>query len=138
MTGLPAHLSPFTPKSIPMAKEWLYFNSRDELLRVDVSKIMCFEADGNYTNILMTNNMRASVCMNLAAMEKMLADNLKEKATRYVRIGKRYIINLNYVYQLNVLRHKLVLSDFDTCSYSVEISKEALKKLKEIVVKLRI
>ena len=55
-----------------MAKEWLYFNSRDELLRVDVSKIMCFEADGNYTNILMTNNMRASVCMNLAAMEKML------------------------------------------------------------------
>ena len=121
-----------------MAKEWLYFNSRDELLRVDVSKIMCFEADGNYTNILMTNNMRASVCMNLAAMEKMLADNLKEKATRYVRIGKRYIINLNYVYQLNVLRHKLVLSDCDTCSYSVEISKEALKKLKEIVVKLRI
>ena len=31
-----------------MAKEWLYFNSRDELLRVDVSKIMCFEADGKY------------------------------------------------------------------------------------------
>ena len=121
-----------------MAKEWLYFNSRDELLRVDVSKIMCFEADGNYTNILMTNNMRASVCMNLAAMEKMLADNLKEKATRYVRIGKRYIINLNYVYQLSVLRKKLVLSDMDRCTYSIEVSKEALKMLKDIMVKVKI
>ena len=88
-----------------------------------------------------TESFNISVCAALSLFcltEKMRADNLKEKATRYVRIGKRYIINLNYVYQLNVLRHKLVLSDFDTCSYSVEISKEALKKLKEIVVKLRI
>ena len=121
-----------------MAQEWLFFNSRDELLRIDISKIMCFEAEGNYTNIVMVNNMKASVCMNLASMEKMLADQFKEKAYRYVRIGKRFIINLNYVYQLNVLRKKLVLSDYLTCTYTLEVSKEALKKLKDIIVKVKI
>ena len=26
----------------------IFFNSRDELLRIDISKIVYFEADGNY------------------------------------------------------------------------------------------
>ena len=28
---------------------FLFFNSRDELLRLDISKIVYFESDGNYT-----------------------------------------------------------------------------------------
>lgn len=37
-----------------MAKRFLYLNSRDEFFRVDISKIVYFEADGNYTNIRAT------------------------------------------------------------------------------------
>ena len=33
---------------------FLFFNSRDELLRLDISKIVYFESDGNYTNIILT------------------------------------------------------------------------------------
>ena len=121
-----------------MTKDWLFFNSRDELLRIDISKILCFEADGNYTTIVMTNDMKAQVCMNLTTMEKVLAERLKEKAKIFARIGKRYIINLNYVYHLNVLRKRLVLSDFASSTYSVEMSKEALKNLKEVIVKVKI
>ena len=118
--------------------DWLFFNSRDELLRIDISKIVCFEADGNYTNIVLSNNTKAAVCMNLSAMEKVLDERLKDKAKVFARIGKRYIINLNYVYQLSVLRKKLVLSDMDRCTYSIEVSKEALKMLKDIMVKVKI
>ena len=33
-----------------MAKqEFLYLNSRDELLRLDINKIVYFEGEGNYT-----------------------------------------------------------------------------------------
>ena len=119
-------------------KDWLFFNSRDELLRIDISKIVYFAADGNYTNIELSNNTKASVCMNLSAMEKVLDERLKDKAKVFARIGKRYIINLNYVYQLNVLRKRLVLSDIDRCTYSIEVSKEALKMLKDIIVKVKI
>ena len=37
----------------------LYFNTRDELNRIDVAKIVYFEADGNYTDIVMVNKLRA-------------------------------------------------------------------------------
>ena len=50
------------------------------------------------------------------------------------RVGKRHIVNLTYVYQISVLRQKLVLSDGEVFAYQLNISKEALKKLKELYV----
>lgn len=121
-----------------MKDEWLFFSSRDDLIKIKVSNIMFFEADGNYTNIILTNKMRASVCMNLSAMEKVLAERLKENVTVFARIGKSYILNLRYVYQLNIQRKKLVMADFQTSTYSLELSKLALKKLKDMIIKIQI
>lgn len=100
---------------------------------MDISKIVYFEADGNYTHIILCNKLRGVICMNLAQMEKTLTERLKEKANCFARIGKRYIINMNYIYQINVLKQRLVLSDYSSFAFQVEISREALKKLKEIV-----
>lgn len=115
-----------------MKTVYLYLNSRDELLRIDISKIVYFEADGNYTNIVLANQLRGVVCMNLARMQEMLSERLKEQASIFARVGKRHIINHTYVYQVNVLRQKLVLSDGERFAFSLDISKEALKKLKEL------
>ncbi|MBU3853779.1 MAG: LytTR family transcriptional regulator DNA-binding domain-containing protein, partial [Candidatus Paraprevotella stercoravium] len=52
----------------------------------------------------------------------------------FARIGKRFIINLNYVYHIEVLRQKLTLSDGEVFAYQLPISKEALKKLKDLYV----
>lgn len=113
---------------------YLYLNSRDEFFRVDVNKIVYFESDGNYTNIMLTNKMKATVCMNLAQMQSILSDSLKEAAGIFARIGKRHIINLNYVYQIAILRQRLVLSDGEKFEYQVNVSKDALKKLRDIYV----
>lgn len=113
---------------------YLYLNSRDEFFRVDITKIVYFESDGNYTNILLNNKMRATVCMNLAQMQSILSESLKEDAGIFARIGKRHIINLNYVYQIAILRQKLVLSDGEHFEYQVNISKDALKKLRDMYV----
>lgn len=114
--------------------KYLYLNSRDEFFRVDISKIIYFESDGNYTNIILNNKMKATVCMNLAQMQTILSDSLKEAAGTFARIGKRHIINLNYVYQIAILRQKLVLSDGENFEYHVNVSKDALKKLREMYV----
>ena len=113
---------------------YIFFNSRDELQRIDVSKIVYFEADGNYTDIVMVNKLRAAVCMNLGEMEKMLASQLGEESRTFMRIGKRFIINMQYVYQINVLKQHLILSDYDHFAFQVSISKEALKKMKELML----
>ena len=118
----------------PMKNYYLYLNSRDELLRIDINKIVFFEADGNYTNIILVNQLKGVVCMNLARMQQVLSERLREQATIFARIGKKHIVNLSYVYQINVLRQRLVLSDGEHFTFSLEVSKEALKHLKDLYV----
>ena len=113
---------------------YFFLNSRDEFLRIDFSKIVYFEADGNYTNIVTVNKLRGLVCVNLAQMERILADRLKERSCRYVRIGKRYIVNMDFVYQINILKQRLVLSDCASFAFQLEISKGALKKLRGLFI----
>ena len=117
---------------------YVFFNSRDELQRIEVSKIVYFEADGNYTDIVMVNKLRASICMNLGEMERALAAQIGDEAKMFMRIGKRFIINMRYVYSINVLKQQLVLSDYDHFAFQVTISKEALKKMKELMLVAKI
>lgn len=112
--------------------KYLYLNSRDEFFRVDITKIVYFESDGNYTNIILNNKMKTTVCMNLAQMQDILNQSLGTAAGTFARIGKRHIINLTYVYQIAILRQKLVLSDGENFEYQVCVSKDALKKLREM------
>lgn len=115
-------------------KVYVFFNSRDELQRIDVSKIVYFEADGNYTDIVMVNKLKASICMNLGEMEKAIAEQIGEESRHFMRIGKRFIINMQYVYSINVLKQQLILSDYDHFAFQVNISKDALKKMKELML----
>jgi len=120
-----------------MEEQRLIFNSRDEMLRIDVQRIVYFEADGNYTYIVTCNKLKGAVCMNLGQMEEVLAQRLKEKKSLFARIGKKYIVNLGFVYKINPLKKQLVLTDFSNFSYQLEISKEALKNLKDIMVHIK-
>ena len=112
--------------------DYLIINSRDELLRIDMTKVVYIEADANYSNIILANKLKATVGMNLGQVEKLLVMNFGDKARTYARIGKRFIVNLNYLYRIHVLKQMLVLSDGQTFAYQLEISKEALKCLKDI------
>lgn len=115
-------------------KKFLYLNSRDEFFRVDISKIVYFEAEGNYTNIILSNKVKGIVCMNLSQMQTVLTDNLKEAASIFARIGKSHIINLNYVYQIAIVRQRLILSDGENFEFALNVSKDALKKLRELFI----
>lgn len=114
--------------------KYLYINSRDEFFRVDITKIVYFESDGNYTNIILNNKMKTTICMNLSQMQSILNQCLGTAAGTFARIGKRHIINLTYVYQIAILRQKLILSDGENFEYQVCVSKDALKKLREMYI----
>ena len=117
-------------------KKYLYLNSRDELYKIDIAKIVYFEAEGNYTNFVLCNKLKGSVCMNLSQMQKVINDNLHEAGAVFARIGKRYIVNLDYVYHISVLKQRITLSDGETGAYPISVSKDALKKLKEMYVSI--
>ena len=123
---------------IMMDRQLIEFNSRDELLRLDVQRIVYIEADGNYSYIVTCNKLKGAVGMNLGQVEDVLANRLKERKSIFARIGKKYIVNLNYVYKINPLKKQLVLTDFNHFAFQLDISREALKALKELMVKMKI
>lgn len=43
--------------------EYIYFNSRDELLRLRITEIAYFESDGNYCNVVTANKLRSPIGM---------------------------------------------------------------------------
>ena len=116
----------------------IYFNSRCRLVRLDIQKIVYFESDGNYTYIVTANKQKVCLTINLAHTEEALASQLGEKAQRFMRIGKRFIVNMNYIYQVDIQRQVLMLSDYEHFLFQMPVSKDALKRVKELIIQSKI
>lgn len=114
--------------------DYLYINTRDELLRIDCSKIVYMEGDGNYTTIVLVNKLKATVGMNLAEMQRFISEQMKERASFLVRIGKRFIVNVNFIHKINVLHQSLTITDGVHFAFQLGISKEALKQMKVLML----
>ena len=121
-----------------MMQKIIYFNSRDKLIRLDVQKIVYFEGDGNYTYIVTANKQKVCVTLNLAHTEEALAAQLGSNAKKFMRIGKRFIVNMNYIYQIDIQKQTLMLSDCERFLFQLPVSKEALKTVKDLVIIARI
>jgi len=117
-----------------MSATYLYLNTRNELIRLDCFKIVYMEGDGNYTNIVLANKQKVTICMNLSHMQRFISESLRERASFFARVGKRFIINLNYVYKVQPLLQSLVVTDGVNFTFQLGVSKEALKQLKDLLV----
>lgn len=111
----------------------LLFNTRDELTRIQLDRVMYFESDANYTNVIFVNGAHATLLTSLVKLEDLIGQILLERRSTFVRIGKRYIVNSDYIFQINVLKQRLILSDLKSTHIAkLDVSKEALKKLKAL------
>ncbi|MBQ9230681.1 MAG: LytTR family transcriptional regulator DNA-binding domain-containing protein [Prevotella sp.] len=111
------------------------FNSRDELLRMEIDKIVYFEANGNYTYVVTKNKLKGMIGMSLAKTELALTQQLGIEARRFMRVGKRFIVNFEHVYSINPGKQRLVLSDLENFSFQLPLSKGALRQMKELLTK---
>lgn len=118
-----------------LTSKFLIINTRDELLRIDCSKIVYIESDGNLTKVILKNKIQLMVSMNLANIQKFITTTLRDQASLFARIGKRHIINTTYITQINLLRQSLMLSDGENFAFQLKPSKEALKQLKSMLMK---
>ena len=119
-------------------KNVILFNSREELLRMEVEKIVYFEANGNYTNVVAMNKLKATLGANLSQTEHILNQQMGEEAKMFMRVGKRFIVNLDYIYSVNMAKQYLIMSDMKHFAYQLPISKEALRQMKELMIKAKI
>ena len=112
---------------------YLFLNTRDEFIRVDLLRVAYVEADGNYSNICFANGTKAMVLLSLQAVAELIDSHAKGLGARFIRLGRRYIINERMVYRINIPRQQLLLQDFLSPNvWTLAVSKEALKALKEL------
>ena len=114
----------------------IYFNTRDELLDVPLHEVVYFEAEGNWTLIYFANGIQSQVLASLSAIEVLIGESIKRQNNQphlqFIRIGRRYIINMDKIHHSDLQKHKLELTDFRfEITHELSISKEALRKLKD-------
>jgi DNA-binding LytR/AlgR family response regulator len=115
-------------------KTIVYFNTRDEMVKINLHNVVYFQADRNYTDIFFINGAHITLTTGLVNIEKMLDDpKLNGLLPAFIRLGRSFIVNPIYIFHINVLKQELVLSDtIQTHMYRLQVSRDALKKLKEL------
>ena len=89
----------------------------------------------HYTNIFFSNGTKATLLYSLSNMELQINEKLTGMPQPFIRIGRQYIVNSSYIFQINTLKRQLILNCFDApLLYTLSVSKEALKKLKEVYI----
>ena len=122
-----------TPPKTTNPGTYLYFQTRDELTKIEIQKVVYFESDGNYTKVSFVNGCNILVLTSLSNIEKLLDDRLAGKVQPFIRIGKRYVINSKFIFNINIQRQRLILTDcVHPTIYTLNVSKEALKSIKNL------
>lgn len=116
-------------------ERYLIIKTRDELLRIKIGQILYFEADRNYTRLLLTNGVQFTFAVNIGKIEEMLEKQVAGCGKILMRVGKSYIINKNHILQINLPKRRLLLLAGEGKPRELVVSKDSLKALKESLEK---
>ena len=101
-----------------------------EFLRIPADHLVYISADGNYSNVVTRDGKSALVSFQLGQVEDLIADQLGEGGGQFIRLGRGLIINILFVYRIDIATQELVLSDCNGCYHELSASREVLIKLK--------
>jgi len=111
--------------------KYLILTNSNEVVRVSPERIAYITSDGNYSSMVLTDSEKHTFSFNLAAFEKIIAQQLDGEAQTLIRLGKRLIINGKYIYYINVVKQQIILSDVNfPTKFTLTASKDALRTLK--------
>lgn len=104
------------------------------MVRVRTSEIVYVSADGNYSDMMLTNGRSRKMTFQLHYFE----DTFKKLHNNtFVRVGRSLIVNKRYVFVVNLTEQLLMFTGqtLNTDIKPMKVSREALKQLMEILVK---
>ena len=110
---------------------YLIIKTRDELLRIRIEQILYFEADRNYTKLILNNGIQFTFAINIGKIEEILENQVTGCKMILMRVGKSHIINKNHILQIILPRQKLLLLTAEGKARELIISKDPLKVLKD-------
>ena len=114
---------------------YLVFKTRDELVRIKIERILYFEAERNYTRLVLTNGIQFVFAINLGKIEEILENQIQDYSSTLLRVGKSFIINKNHVIQISLPKATVLFAAADGKAKELTLPKDPLKILKETLEK---
>ena len=110
--------------------EWLKIKTSTELVRVSTDEIVYVCADGNYSDLVLTNGRTRKMTFQLHFFDdvfKQLSNNT------FVRVGRSVIVNKRYVFVINLTDQTLMFTGQQLSNEikTLRLPREALKQLME-------
>ena len=123
--------------------EWLRISTSTELVRVATDEIVYVRADGNYSDLVLTNGQKRKMTFQLHFFDEVfqqLQNNM------FVRVGRSLIVNKRYIYVINLTEQQLILSggnlkesivfygqSKDDSPQNISLAREGLRQLKQLL-----
>lgn len=104
-----------------------------ELLRIPAQRLVYISSDGNYSNIFTQDKRTWMVSFQLGQIEDIIGSQLGDEGSNFIRLGRGLIINMDFVYSIDISRQQLILSDCHDCYFELSASREVLIKLKAYI-----
>ena len=104
------------------------------MVRVRTSEIVYVSADGNYSDLMLTNGRSRKMTFQLHYFE----DTFKKlQNNTFVRVGRSLIVNKRYIFVVNLTEQMLLFTGqtLNTEIKPVKVSREALKQLMDILLR---
>ena len=112
--------------------EWLRISTSAELVRVATDEIVYVRADGNYSDLVLTNGKSRKMTFQLHFFDEVfqqLQNNMFARVGRSLIVNKRYIHVINLTEQILIFSGQQIKGDIKP----VNVSRDALKQLKELL-----
>ena len=128
-----------------MEHSLIIHNSRESII-ISISQLLYIKAEGNYSYFFWIDNtphpagkpdktIETVITIQLGEIDKLIEKLDNDDRKKLVRIGRSLIINLQYLYKIDLTRTELLLMDRAHNIHTLEASHEALSKLKEAIDK---
>ena len=112
--------------------KWLRISTSTELVRVATDEIVYVRADGNYSDLVLTNGKSRKMTFQLHFFDEVfqqLQNNMFARVGRSLIVNKRYIHVINLTEQILIFSGQQIIGDIKP----IGVSHEALKQLKELL-----
>ena len=115
-------------------KEKLLIHTVNEAYSFDPNQIICIEADGNYSNLHLSNGNEYLLSFQLGQVESIIKEQLSYSNHSFVRVGKSLIINMDELICVNITKQTLEMNQPSGEKLLFNASREALKKLMNFLI----
>ena len=115
-------------------KEKLLIHTVNEAYSFNPNQIICIEADGNYSNLHLSNGNEYLLSFQLGQVESIIKEQLSYSNHSFVRVGKSLIINMDELICVNITKQTLEMNQLSGEKLLFNASREALKKLMNFLI----